>query len=207
MLTAFAGGTLAAEPLTAQDLASARAYLGMDDTHPYVLEIGGWRTEADEKLGRPVHVYAYGSLLQPELLLDRLCVVENRWIQGLVIEDEVKWAPELFQIRYEIWESARPTCAMDSRLQIPEHIKLPAMVDGASLLRILDGSEELLQQALTFLPEGERSEHSSARLVEITISDFTYSVMFRSNAHGGVSIRFSEAPDGFEIHSAGEYVY
>jgi hypothetical protein len=207
VLAVLAGGTAAAQQLTARDLASARAFLGMDDTHPHVLEVSGWRTEADEVRGWPVYVYAYGSLLEPEPLLDRLCVVESRWIQGVVIDDDAVWVPEIFQIRYEIWESARPTCAADGRSQLPERISLPTMIDGAVLLRILDGSDELLQAALQRLPEGERPEHKSARLVEIAVSGFTYSAQFRSNRSGGISVRFSEATNGFAVHSAGEIDY
>jgi hypothetical protein len=80
-------------------------------------------------------------------------------------------------------------------------------IDAASLIRVVDGQYQLRELSLAFLTMKEREEHKNARLIELSFGDFAYHARFRSNGYGGISVTFSEDPDGFDVHSAGVYMY
>jgi hypothetical protein len=62
------------------------------------------------------------------------------------------------------------------------------MIEGTSLLRILDGSGALLHHALARIAPEKRGKHKDARLVGVDVDDFMYVAKFRSNAYGGLSV-------------------
>jgi hypothetical protein len=79
--------TRCTEPLTSADLEAARSFFGADESHPQVVELGGW---GEGGLGDDAaDVLAHLSVLLPKKLINRLCAVENRWARGRVADSAI----------------------------------------------------------------------------------------------------------------------
>jgi hypothetical protein len=201
---AVSAGAPRAQQLTPTELDTVRAFFWGNHSHPGEVEVAGWRSP---RPSGQIDAYGYVSFVRPKLLRDRLCVVEYQWIEGVVVGNLVQWASEPFQVLYDVWESGTTGCEVKTPSDIPDHIRVMNEIDAASLIRIVDGQDQLRELSLAFLTMKEREEHKNARLIELSFGDFAYHARFRSNGYGGISVTFSEDPDGFDVHSAGVYMY